>query len=384
MKILYITNHLNGNDGWSRYGLDIINEIIKTKGVFCLVNKKSETEKKYEKAVFGGPLEYIYNPVKSFLAAKKVNKVIKDFNPDVVHFLVEPYITMLPFLRIKKETKVVLTIHGTYAYFPNLFDNKFKKIISSCLFKVSILKVNKIISVSEFTKGYLLQNIKFKKFKNIIKEKIAVITNGINIDNINLVERRTRDNSANIKNILFVGTIKSRKGILESIEALREYKDKFSDNFIYNIVGSYKEGDDYYKKATKKVEEYSLKGKIFFRGRASDEELEKYYEKSDLFLMLPINDGRRFEGFGLVYLEAGSRGIPCIGSDDSGAREAILDGKTGYLVAANNSKKIAKKIDFILNKEKIKKENCINWANQNDIKNKVDFLLSSVYEKNYL
>jgi phosphatidyl-myo-inositol dimannoside synthase len=375
MKILYITNHLNGNDGWSRYSLDIINKVIKTNNILCLIGKKAQAEKKYEKVIPGNPLEYLANPIKSFLVAREVNKFINNFSPDIIHFMAEPYITMLPFLRIKKRIKIILTIHGTYAYFPNLIDSKLKKIISLYLFKISILKIDKIISVSEFTKDYLLKNIENDKFKKFIEKKIVVITNGINTDNINLTKRKNKDSGANIKNILFVGAIKSRKGVLESVESLRVYRDEFSDNFVYNIVGSYKEGDTYYKRVINKIREYKLDNNIFFRGRVSDEDLESYYQKSDLFLMLPINDGRRFEGFGLVYLEANARGIPCIGSNDSGAKEAILDDKTGYTINQKDPLLVAKKIDLILNKKEIKQGDCFNWAKENSVKNKAGIII---------
>ena len=48
----------------------------------------------------------------------------------------------------------------------------------------------------------------------------------------------------------------------------------------------------------------------------------------------PVNaaDGG-FEGFGIVYLEAAASGTPAVGTMDSGAEDAIVDGETGLLVA---------------------------------------------------
>jgi glycosyltransferase involved in cell wall biosynthesis len=42
--------------------------------------------------------------------------------------------------------------------------------------------------------------------------------------------------------------------------------------------------------------------------------------------------GDKFEGFGLVYLEAGAAGLPVIGTLGCGAEEAIVPGETGLLI----------------------------------------------------
>jgi glycosyltransferase involved in cell wall biosynthesis len=51
------------------------------------------------------------------------------------------------------------------------------------------------------------------------------------------------------------------------------------------------------------------------------------YAASDLFALPSY-----LEGFGLVYVEAAFHGVPSIGADMGGTREAILDGETGLLV----------------------------------------------------
>ncbi|NCF75235.1 MAG: hypothetical protein GWO87_01975 [Xanthomonadaceae bacterium] len=43
MKILYITNNLNGKDGWSRYSRDLAQEMDSMgNNILYLVNKKSD------------------------------------------------------------------------------------------------------------------------------------------------------------------------------------------------------------------------------------------------------------------------------------------------------------------------------------------------------
>jgi phosphatidylinositol alpha-1,6-mannosyltransferase len=67
--------------------------------------------------------------------------------------------------------------------------------------------------------------------------------------------------------------------------------------------------------------------RIRFLGFAPAPVLETCYEKAAVFA-LPS----RGEGFGLVYLEAMARGLPCIGSRQDAAGDVIVDGITGHLV----------------------------------------------------
>ncbi|HEV2358599.1 MAG TPA: glycosyltransferase family 4 protein [bacterium] len=72
---------------------------------------------------------------------------------------------------------------------------------------------------------------------------------------------------------------------------------------------------------------------VVFAGHVSEQDLAPLYASCDLFVMpsrpLPCGD---FEGFGIVFLEAGACGKPVIGGRSGGVPEAVLDGVTGVLV----------------------------------------------------
>ncbi|MCD4705492.1 glycosyltransferase family 4 protein [bacterium] len=357
MKILFLTNHLNGNDGWSRFSLEFIKK-IKKKGhnVLCLTHNKSNINNIKEIVILGEPLEYLCNPIKFFFTANKVSKIIKDFSPDIIHFIVEPYAMILPFLIIKKA-KTVLTVHGTYSVMPFLLKNVFKKRISHWISKKYYNKLDIIISVSNFTKFHLIKV--YPKLNN----KIKVISNGIDFKKNQIISVKNTDNK--IKRILSVGAIKSRKGIIKTIEALKYYNDNFSKNFIYNIIGNYNVNDSYYKKIIKKIKEYNFSDKIILREKVSDIEKENYYKNSDLFLLLSINNGESFEGFGLVYLEANVCGLPVIGTYGCGAGDAIKNGYNGYLVNPDSPREVAEKIVKIFSDNDLYQKmskNAVDWA----------------------
>lgn len=358
MKILLITQNLKTTDGWGRYSKDLIGGLSEGNDV---------------KVIASPPLlsaeRYLANPVRAYLAAKNIQNIIDSFDPDIVHFLVEPYVNVLPFLKIKLDTKVFLTVHGTYSFIPALFEGNILHSVSNFLIKRSYRKLTGIIAVSSYTKKYLLG-----KDKSFPEDKIKVITNGIDLKTF-LSSSNTRENKGE-SSIVFVGAIKKRKGILEAIKALDVYRKKYGGNFTYTIVGSYKENDPYVKLVKSEIKNLNLENLVTFTGRLEDEQLDSIYKSADLFLMLPIQDGAFFEGFGLVYLEANSYGVAVIGSKNSGAVDAIEEGKTGYLVNPFNLNEVAGKINAILNENKINKDDCIVWGKQHDVKIKVKEVLN--------
>ena len=377
MKILILVDHLKGNGGWSRYSCYLA-EGLKNLGheVLCLVGQKSEQDKIREKNVLSQPLRYLANPFVISRTSWRVNKEIKRFKPEIIHFAVEPYALMLPFLNIG-TAKTVLTIHGTYSTMPWLLESFLKRRFCRLLSNRTFQKLDKIISVSHFTKRHCLKYFSDLDEKIDLNAKIEVISNGIDLSKHSIIDLSQKSENKD-KRILFVGAVKGRKGILEAIKALKCYYNNYSKDFIYEIVGQY-EQDEYYREIQKKIKDYNLEDKIFFRGRVSEQELKDYYFKADLFIMLSIPSWRRLEGFGLVFLEANARGVPCLGSVNSGCQEAIKEGISGYSVDPSQPEETALKIDLILNKKTIKPKNCIAWAQKNDYRLKIKQIIA-VYQ----
>ncbi len=82
---------------------------------------------------------------------------------------------------------------------------------------------------------------------------------------------------------------------------------------------------------------WGLYENVLFCGRVSDEDLDRWFARSHVFAMpsrLPANGGG--EGYGLVYLEAGARRLPCVAGNVGAVAEAVNDGVTGLLVDATD------------------------------------------------
>jgi glycosyltransferase involved in cell wall biosynthesis len=58
--------------------------------------------------------------------------------------------------------------------------------------------------------------------------------------------------------------------------------------------------------------------------------------------------GRGGEGFGIVYLEAGAHGLPCVAGNVGGSVDAVVDGESGLLVDPTDHVAVADAIADLL------------------------------------
>ena len=262
MKILFITNHLNTSDGWSRYSLNVATAIQNLgHEVKCLVHKSSTQNQVDEQVSLSEPLNYLLNPWIAYKTASVVNKVIQQFSPQIIHFLAEPYVNILPFLK-QGNYRTVLTVHGTYAYIPNLFDSSWRKAVSGYFTKLALSRLDCIVPASNFTKEFLLRCLDGLQLKHDLQDKITVVNHGIDLAQFPLINLEEKPHPQKVKQILFVGAVKPRKGIAEAVSALKFYHDHFSEDFIFQIVGNYEESDAYYRKLNKLISDHNLEDKI--------------------------------------------------------------------------------------------------------------------------
>ncbi len=94
------------------------------------------------------------------------------------------------------------------------------------------------------------------------------------------------------------------------------------------------DGDDL-PRLQQKAHELGIGSETIFTGFVSADELHGWYDAASVFAM-----PSRGEGFGLVYLEAMSHGLPCIGSVHDAAGEIIDDGVTGHLVDQSDPREL--------------------------------------------
>lgn len=98
------------------------------------------------------------------------------------------------------------------------------------------------------------------------------------------------------------------------------------------------------------VRAYGLEGCVELRGRVDDAERDRWLNRATVFAMpsrVPAA-GLGGEGFGIAYMEAEAHGMPAIGGDVAGARDAVVDGETGLLVDPTDHLAVAEAASALL------------------------------------
>ncbi|TCO69873.1 glycosyltransferase [Chromatocurvus halotolerans] len=131
--------------------------------------------------------------------------------------------------------------------------------------------------------------------------------------------------------LLAVGRLSYYKGFSVLLEALSQAPD-----VELQLVGDGERRDELQALAS----ELSIDSRVRFRGSISDEELEAAWAWCDCLCLPSIE---RSEAFGIVLLEAMSRGKACIVSDihGSGMGWVVEEGVTGLVVESRNAQALS-------------------------------------------
>lgn len=133
--------------------------------------------------------------------------------------------------------------------------------------------------------------------------------------------------------LLFIGNLIRRKGLHTLISALGLLKN---ESWTLRVVGQEDVDSLYNRQISRQVEEVGLGKRIRFLGKLPEKSLADELQSANLLVMVS-----GYEGFGIVYLEGMSFGLPAIGSTAGAASEIIQDGKNGGLVAPEQPAELA-------------------------------------------
>ncbi len=142
---------------------------------------------------------------------------------------------------------------------------------------------------------------------------------------------------------LFIGRIMKEKGVDELFWAIEKlYED--NKNIILDVVGSF---EDNYADIIKELED---KGCLHYYGYQKD--VRPFIEKCHCFVLPSYH-----EGMANTLLECASMGRPLITSNIHGCKEAVIDGKNGYIVKVKNSHDLFNKMSNFIDLSIANKEN---------------------------
>ncbi|MDD5098445.1 MAG: glycosyltransferase family 4 protein [Candidatus Pacebacteria bacterium] len=263
-------------------------------------------------------------------------KVLKKEKFDVLHFHNFIIPSALQILEASNSTNV-LTFHANTESLPII------KMINKASMGMLNRKMDGIIGVASFNLD------SFKKFNGLKK----VIPNGIDINEFNpqvmKIDRFEQGDVFGKKliNILFVGRIEERKGLIYLLEAYKILQEKY-DNLRLIIVGDGPLKEECEKYAT----DNGLKN-VCWEGTQAGPIVSHYYASCDIYCSPAIFG----ESFGIVLLEAMACGKPIVGYANQGYKE-LLKGTKGeeFLAEPKNVEELASKLEKLVKDENLRKE----------------------------
>lgn len=140
--------------------------------------------------------------------------------------------------------------------------------------------------------------------------------------------------------LLFVGNVIRRKGLDVLVAALGRCLDA---GWHLTVVGDLETDREYVEEIRHQIQELGLQQRVTFLGQVSNKHLRQLYARCYI-LTVPS----RYEGFGMVYLEALGFATPVIASKAGAAKEFIEDGREGFLVEPEDPVELARRIRYLI------------------------------------
>lgn len=159
------------------------------------------------------------------------------------------------------------------------------------------------------------------------------------------LEVRRRYGLSDRKVIVSVSRLMRRKGQDTLISALPQIRRSVPDAALL-IVG----GGPYERKLRSMIADSGQHDHVVLTGGVPASVLPSIYAAADVFAMpcRTRNRGLDVEGLGIVYLEASASGIPVIAGNSGGAPDAVVDGRTGFVVDGTSPDAAGRRITELL------------------------------------
>jgi len=274
------------------------------------------------------------------LTPGSITKFLKKEGFDILHF----HNFGVHSWQILEKSRVmnILTFHSNINFETNKFFKAFPFIAN--IFKESVKKkIDGIIGVAPF-------NLEpFKKFG--FRGPMTVIPNGIDLEGFNPNAPKIKRYLDDKINLLFLGRIEERKGLIYLLLAYRLLQESFK-NLRLIVVG---EGD-LKKDCEDWVKKHRLKN-VIFEGEVKESQTLSYYATSDIFISPAIFG----ESFGIVLLEAMAMGKPIVAFANEGYKRVLVGRGREFLVTPKNWRALAGKIKILV-KNKKKRDDLGEWG----------------------
>ena len=276
----------------------------------CVSKHKSEKEYpiKNENVLF---YKYKRSPLFILISIITIFLIIRRMQPDVIHVhsTFAGLMVRIPYLLIKRKAKIIYCAHG-WSFLMNT--SSLQRGLYIYIERILSCVTDLIINISSYENE---QSIKV----GISEKKSVLIYNGID----EKVQLSTFDTKLNINNdninILFVGRFDKQKGLDILLKVINEIKRK---DIMFYLIG------DYVLTEHKQVE---FPKNVIRLGWKTRVQIDQYYSLIDAVVM-----PSRWEGFGLVAIEAMKNKKPVIASNQGALPELIKNEHNGYIFNLDN------------------------------------------------
>lgn len=213
------------------------------------------------------------------------------------------------------------------------------KVIGFITAWISYLFSNKVVCVSNAVLKGLI------RYVTKMDQKGVVIHNGINAIEVNPKKQ------AEAINFYLFGRIKPEKGQWFLLEALATIPKEKLSNSKFILMGGVVEGEnDQLMKLERKIKTIGLENHIQIKDFAPN--ISDAMSDADVCLIPSLMK----DPFPTTVLEAMSASKPVITTNHGGAKEAVVDEETGFLVSPNNVKELADSIVNLIERKTILKQ----------------------------
>ncbi len=248
--------------------------------------------------------------------------------------------------KIFPKVQYISIIHGldiTYAHKQSLMGKIYRA------FNIPALKkLDKLIMVGNYT---IDEAVKV----GVDREKCIFIPNGYDQDEFNDefsksdLEKLIGQSLKNKKVILRIGRFVPHKGVpwfLSNVLPTLDQDTVFiaAGGTVGNTLGD----SDAHHQATKAISKNNLDGRAFLLTNLPWHDIKMLYKTADLYISPNIHVRGSTEGFGINAIEAAASGCTVIASDFQGLKDAIIDGRNGFLVPHEDKQTWKQKIQELL------------------------------------
>jgi phosphatidyl-myo-inositol alpha-mannosyltransferase len=244
----------------------------------------------------------------------QVREVLDEERFDVLHFH-EPFVPFLSLVVLRESQSVNVATFHAYAGFSPSYE------FGSRVLGGYARRLHGRIAVSAAARHFI---------DRYFPGDYKVIPNGVDVERFRRAVPVARWQDG-VKNVLFVGRLEPRKGIIELLKAYRILRKTGCDCRLL-VVGS----GPLEREARRYVATRRL-GDVEFLGRVGDDEKAQLFKTADVYVA-PAT-GR--ESFGIVLLEAMAAGTAIVASDIHGYKGVVRRGEQALLVPPRDRKALA-------------------------------------------